>query len=84
MWRKDGNELYFMTEDHTVMAVNVKASQASIELSAPTRLFAVKDMVAAGYRPPYAPAPDGQRFLFLVPIENERPEGLHLIHNWKP
>jgi Tol biopolymer transport system component len=87
MWRKDGRELYFVTEDRVLMAVNVTTGQASLEFSTPTRLFLEKDVTSGlqgGGRSAYAPSPDGQRFLVLVPVENDRPEGLHLIHNWKP
>jgi dipeptidyl aminopeptidase/acylaminoacyl peptidase len=88
MWRKDGRELYFVTEDHTLMAVNVASGPSSLEFSPPSPLFTEKDIAAGlqqnGGRATYAPSPDGQRFLVLVPVESERPEALHLIHSWKP
>jgi hypothetical protein len=84
MWRRDGKELYFITDDQTLMAVSVKPGPESIEISTPTRLFGVKDTILAVNRPTYAPALDGQRFLFLIPSQPDRAEGIHLIHNWKP
>jgi hypothetical protein len=87
MWWKDGGELYFVSEDHTLMAVSVTTGPASLEFSTPTRLFMQKDLVGgltSGGRVSYAPSSDGQRFLVLVVVENDRPESLHLIHNWKP
>ncbi len=43
MWRQDGRELYFVTEDHTLMAVSVTPRSAgSLEFSSPSRLFQAK------------------------------------------
>jgi hypothetical protein len=42
MWRKDGRELYFMTEDRALMAVSVQTSNAALELSPPSSLFSEK------------------------------------------
>jgi len=86
MWRKDGREMYFVTEDHALMAVSVTAGPAAMEFSTPIRLFTEKDLsggLVSGGRMTYAPSPDGQRFLVLVPIQTDRPEGLHLLYNWK-
>jgi Tol biopolymer transport system component len=91
MWRNDGRELYFVSEDHKLMAVDVKPTQSSPEFTRPKPLFEEKPLgdslytnLCASGRALYAPSSDGQRFLFLVPVENERPERLHYIHNWKP
>jgi Tol biopolymer transport system component len=90
MWRKDGRELYFLTEDHALMAVSAKTSNGALELSPPSRLFSEKSLGAdiygssSGQRAWFAPSPDGQRFLLLVPIDSDHPDTLHLIHNWKP
>ena len=90
MWRKDGRELFFVSNDGALMAAGVNTSQTSVEFGPPSRLFMQKDL--SGYaavpgnggRPSYAPSADGQRFLVLVPIDDERVEGLHLVRNWKP
>jgi len=86
IWRGDGRELFFVTEDHAVMAASIRTSPTSVEFSTATRLFTHQDIsgrLQGGGRPAYAPAPDGQHFLVLVPVENDRPEGLHYIQNWK-
>ena len=87
MWQKDGRELYFVTEDHTLMAASVTSGAASIGFSSPARLFQSKDVSGGApdsNRPTYAPSADGQRFLVLVPVEDDRPQGIHLLTNWKP
>ena len=38
-WRKDGAELYFVTDDRAVMAVRLTGSQGSLVPSVPVRLF---------------------------------------------
>ena len=88
MWRSDGRELYFMTSDRTLMAVSVTTNPNAVESSVPVRLFQLTGVYGEenfGFgRSPYAPSADGQRFLLLVPVEDDRPQGLHLIHHWKP
>ena len=86
MWRKDGRELYFVTADHTLMAVSVISGGSSLEFLSPTRLFQTPDLNfgTVGSRPNYAPSADGKRFLVLVPVEDDRPRGIQLIQNWKP
>jgi eukaryotic-like serine/threonine-protein kinase len=88
MWRSDGRELYFMTSDRTLMAVSVTPGPIAVESSTPVRLFQLTGVYGEenfGFgRSPYAPSADGQRFLLLVPMEDDRPQGLHLIHHWKP
>jgi eukaryotic-like serine/threonine-protein kinase len=84
MWRQDGRELYFVTEDNSLMAVSVTPRSAgSLEFSPPSRLFQA-EYITGGGRPPWAPSVDGQRFLVLVPVEQDRTQGINLIHNWRP
>jgi Tol biopolymer transport system component len=87
MWQSDGRELFFITEDHALMAARITSSPNSLEFSTPIRLFANQAISPNPQqigRPTYASSPDGLRFLVLVPVQNDRPEGLHYIRNWKP
>ena len=83
MWRKDGGELYFVTLDYTIVAVHLAGRQASLLASPPVPLFQAKGLLSLP-RLEYAPSADGQRFLINVPLEDDRPQGIHIIHNWKP
>jgi serine/threonine protein kinase/Tol biopolymer transport system component len=84
IWRQDGREVYFVTEDHTLMAVSVTPRGAeSLDFSPPSRLFQA-EYITGGGRPPWAPSVDGQRFLVLVPVERDQPQGINLLHNWRP
>jgi Tol biopolymer transport system component len=73
-WRADGRELFFQSPDDGIMAAPV--SPASI--AEPTRLF-----TAAGARPEWGVAPDGQRFLLTLPaVDREVP--FTVVLNWIP
>ena len=85
-WKHDGSELYFRESNGTtpLMAVPMHAdSRGGISAGVPVALF----RYAAGSVLPqqnvwqYAPSPDGQRFLMVVPIETA-PPAIHVITNW--
>ena len=87
-WKHDGLELYFRESNGTpntpLMAVAMHAeSRGGISAGVPVALF----QYAAGSIVPqnnvwqYAPSPDGQRFLMVVPTETAAP-AIHVITNW--
>ena len=63
-WRGDGKELYFISPDQKLMAVDVKPG-AILEVGIPHPLFQVR--VQAGSRNTFCVTPDGQRFLLVRP-----------------
>ena len=77
-WRGDGRELFFVSADYKLMAVDVKLGADSVETSAPRELFALP-IVENGLSP-YEAAPDGQRFLVRAAMQQSQP--LTLIVNW--
>ena len=68
LWRRDGNELFFLDPGDDVMAVSVTRSGASLVPGIPQRLFRIplNDITRASYTP-YGVSPDGKRFLLNVP-----------------
>ena len=78
-WNPAGGELFYITPDQRMMRVQVTTSP-TLRTSAPSVMFSVG---ARGW-PDYAVAPDGQRFLAIVPesFGVERP--LTAILNWRP
>ena len=78
-WGKDGRELFYVSPDYKLMAVNLKLGADSVQPSAPREMFplsAVEDIYA-----PYDAAADGQRFLVrATPQQAARP--LTVIVNW--
>lgn len=80
-WRRDGQELYYLSPDGTLMSVRVPGGDVR-QASPPEPLFQT-GLEASPSFDQFAPAPDGQRFLL------RRPEGatgdrapIHVIVNW--
>ncbi|MBI2149785.1 MAG: PD40 domain-containing protein [Acidobacteria bacterium] len=64
-WRRDGKELFFLTSDGHLMAVDVKVSGSILETTAPMMLFETRVATATPGSDKYAVSADGRRFLFL-------------------
>jgi Tol biopolymer transport system component len=82
-WRRDGRELFYVSDKNEMMAVEVHAKGEGLELGSPTPLF--------NFRPSlrilrqgmisYDVSPDGKKFLLNTAAdENTRP--LTLVVNW--
>ncbi len=83
LWRKDGRELFYLTLNGTLMAVNVKPG-ATLETSTPKALFqsSVEGNPALGQ---YAVTGDGQRFLLMEPVREGAGPGVEQFYielNW--
>ncbi len=79
-WRADGRELYFLTPDATLMAVDIRPG-AKFEWGETHRLFKVELSVNPAVEQ-YAPAPDGKRFLFVLPTSEGLTVPFNVILNW--
>ncbi len=80
-WRADGRELYFLSPQMRLMAVDIESGQAP-RPSAPRELFsALFDADLALAAMSYAPFPDGQRFIVDV-LQERRTTLLTLVTNW--
>ena len=81
VWRRDGRELFFLGLDGTLNVVEFR-SGAQPMLSTPKPLF------KTGLTPPavtikeYTVTRDGQRFMFLKPIEHRAHSHIGVIINW--
>ena len=82
-WRgSDGKELFFLAPDGSVMAAPVKYTP-SLEIGTPARLFRMPMVdIIHGLNAPYDVAPDGSKFLVIVPVQSS-PVPLTLVRNWK-
>jgi hypothetical protein len=74
-WRADGRELFYLTPDGSVMAVEMKPDDAR-QRGAPRLLFSVPGVV-----PEWGVTKDGDRFLFAVPVTPRPP--FDVIQNWQ-
>jgi len=84
-WRADGNELYFLAPDATMLAVPVTAAGPSFEAGTPVALFPTR--IAEGgtiaiNRAQYAVGRDG-RFLINQPVADATAAPITLILNWQ-
>jgi Tol biopolymer transport system component len=77
-WRRDGKELFYLSSDGKVMAVEVQ-SDGAFEIGTPQALFATPLKNASGWR--YDVTPDGQRFLVNRPVDEES-SPITLVQNW--
>jgi Tol biopolymer transport system component len=80
-WRADGKEIFFLTPDETLMAIETGAKGQTFSAGAPKPLFQPR-IVAATTRPPYDVARDG-RFLINSDVIEASTEPIHLLLNWK-
>jgi Tol biopolymer transport system component len=78
-WRRDGRELFFVTNDRKFYAVEVRAG-ASFEVGTPRLLFDMPSNTVA-VRNSYVPSRDGQRFL-VNKLLNTTPSPINVIVNW--
>ena len=77
-WRGDGKELFFLQRDGKLMSVKVK-EEAILETGIPKVLFEARASLVPNHQ--YCAASDGQRFLFIEPVE-DKVEPIHVVLNW--
>ena len=88
-WGPDGREIFYLKES-TLMRAAVSASGAALEIGTATPLFDIGARLGGltSGRDPfstsnlYSVSPDGQRFLFAVPLR-VAPETISLVVNWR-
>ncbi len=85
-WSRDGEQLYFIAPDATLMAASIRPAGAHVEASVPAALFQTRrlgggsNVIGRGHQ--YDVTRDG-RFLINVDAETGAPP-LTLLMNWKP
>jgi Tol biopolymer transport system component len=86
-WRGDGKELFYVAADGTVMAVAI--SDNPWRAGAATPLFQAprgfNTLNATGRRgpAPWDVTPDGQRFLFIAPVQSGGQSQFTVVLNWQ-
>jgi Tol biopolymer transport system component len=66
-WREDGRELYYLSKDWEVMAVDV-STETGLEIGQPRKLFELPGPLPGGPRQWKSASPDGQRFVFVLNV----------------
>jgi Tol biopolymer transport system component len=83
-WRRDGKELFYISPDWKMMAVDVN-TQPTFRSGTPRALFDT-EMVDTGIRNgpmSWDVAPDGKRFL-IITDKTQETSSLNVILNWRP
>ena len=83
MCRGDGKELFFLSNDATLMATTIVESSNGFQAEIPHELFHAS--ISASARRQYAVTKDGKRFLMIVPRSadaNSTPQPLTVVVNW--
>ena len=84
-WRGDGKELFFLSLDGALMAVDVRGGASRLEVGLPTTLVASRDLQAVVEGPDYTDygvTADGQRFLVKRPVEEGQRPRIHVLLDW--
>jgi Tol biopolymer transport system component len=79
-WRRDGKELFYVSLDNKITAVDIENRLEAPRIGEARALFAVHVPAQAGYL--YDVTPDGQRFLVNTDVGVIPP--LTVVTNWKP
>ncbi|MEP6962149.1 MAG: hypothetical protein ABI995_08725, partial [Acidobacteriota bacterium] len=82
-WRADGRELYFLSPDNGLMAVDVKPGPAPT-FGTPHELFREPALVFEERGSEFQPSADGSQFLVLLPVgaATSAPP-LNVVTNWQ-
>jgi Tol biopolymer transport system component len=82
-WRRDGKELFYISAEGRMMAVQVTTG-ASFEASSPVALFQThrRQPVSAQDVFSYDVSGDGQRFLILTKVDEANAAPLSVLLNW--
>jgi serine/threonine protein kinase len=82
-WRRDGKELFYLSLERKLMAVDVKVTANNFEVGVPKPLFDTHIAVVPDSAfNTFVVSRDGQRFLMNVPDEESAPESLSVVLNW--
>src|SRR5438128_1316774 len=80
-WRRDGKELFYLSPDKKLMAVEVNGSSGTFEAGIPKALFDLRIISTNGFSD-YDVTADGQRFLVNTLVEQTARAPVTVVMNW--
>jgi eukaryotic-like serine/threonine-protein kinase len=80
-FRRDGHELFYISGDRKIMAVEIKLG-AAFEARAPVALFETHLLIEAAFTRSYAVSGDGQRFLVNSAGDGTDKTPISVVVNW--
>ncbi|MGE5832917.1 MAG: protein kinase domain-containing protein [Acidobacteriota bacterium] len=81
LWRADGKELFFVSDDRKFYAVDILDKSGSFDYGVPHFLFDMRANVFNA-RNSYVPSRDGQRFLVNMLLEADDAP-ISVVYNWR-
>ncbi|MGH9672691.1 MAG: TolB family protein [Bryobacteraceae bacterium] len=81
-WRRDGREIYYLSPDRKMMAVEVKADGLAFETGRPRVLFQTRVAGAPPFVNTYDVTADGRRFLINLELETAATTSITVVMNW--
>ena len=81
-WRRDGQELYFLSLDNELMAVNIDTAGDTPDLGIPHVLFQAPFRLSPLQRNSYDVTADGERFLVNTMVEGAPSAPITWVLNW--
>jgi eukaryotic-like serine/threonine-protein kinase len=79
IWRRDGNELFYIGASGELMAAKVKQNGSALAIDAPSPLFQTH---VEGFLHSYDASADGQRFLIVTVAQQKLPSPITVVLNW--
>jgi Tol biopolymer transport system component len=80
-WQSDGRELYYVSADNKLMAIEVTPG-AEVKFGTPQSLFSLGSARAVTLNTGYTLTRDGQRFLFVTNAEEASVPPFTVVLNW--
>ncbi len=82
-WRRDGKELFYLSEDLKMMAVEIKGDSSTFNANSPRVLFDVREAGGmSGFPCAYSVASNGQRFIITAGVEQGTSVPITVVLNW--
>jgi Tol biopolymer transport system component len=79
-WTRGGRELLYVAPDNQIMSVAIRPG--SFQAASPTPLFMKPEGIAGGWTDRWDVTPDGERFVFAVPVLKSSSVPLTLVQHW--
>jgi Tol biopolymer transport system component len=81
-WRRDGKELFYLTPEDKLMAVEVHTVAGQFQAEIPKPLFQAQLVQGLLWRNRYVVSANGQQFLMLSPVRNSEGNPITVVLNW--
>ena len=80
VWHPDGSRLYYRSGNSLMVVSRRESASSVVDFTAPEEVFAGNTYIANMLRSHYAVSADGQRFLFIKPVDTIF--RLNVVRNW--